>query len=152
MSLMAMELKINSNDLQKGWDLACCHHFTNMVRGKSFSGLLDKLDTLHSQIRPFSLKYQGFDRKQSKHKGITLFLNPLNPNIFIWSTLSIHTNILKFQTFLSSFGNLNAYNELFLSIMTLKLKIDSNELYKGQTWHVVIISPTWSMVKVSVEY
>ena len=88
-----------------------------MVRGKRFNGSLDKLDTLPSQTGPFSLKYQGFDRKQSQQKGSTL--------------LSIHTNILKFQTFLTSFGNLNAYNELFLSIMALELKINSNDLQKG---------------------
>ena len=80
---MALELKINSNDLQNGSHLACCHHFMTMICGKSFSGLLEKLETLPSQTGPFSLKYQGFDRKQSQHKGITLFSKSLNPNIFI---------------------------------------------------------------------
>ena len=44
------------------------------------------------------------------------------------STLSIHTNILKFQMFLTLFGNFNVLNEVFLSKMALKLKINSNDL------------------------
>ena len=84
-----------------------------MVRGKSFSGLLNKLDKLRVQTRPFLSKYRGFDRKQPYNKGITLFLNLLNPKLFICSRLSIHTDILKFQTFLNSFGNFNALNDFF---------------------------------------
>ena len=99
-----------------------------MVAGKNLRGLSKKLDTHRVQTRPFLSKYRGFDRNQPHYKDITLFLNPLNPKLFMCSTLSIHTNILKFQTFLTSFDNFIAFNELFLSKMTLKLKINSNDL------------------------
>ena len=88
---------------------------------------MKKLDTLRVQTGPYLSKYQGFDRKQPHYKDSTLFLNPLNSKLCICSTLSIHTNILKFQTFLTSFDNFIAFNELFLSKMTLKLKINSND-------------------------
>ena len=93
--------------------MACCRHFTDMVRDKSFSGLRKKLDTLHVQTRPFISKYRGFDRKQPHYKDITLFLNPLNPKLFICFTLNSHTNILKFQECMTSFGNFNALNDFF---------------------------------------
>ena len=86
-----------------------------------------KLDTLRLQTGPFLSKYQGFDRKQPHYKDTILFLNPLNPKLFMCSTVSIHTNILKFQTFLTSFDKFIAFNELFLSKMTVKLKINSND-------------------------
>ena len=80
------------------------------------------------KTRPFHSKHQGFYWKQPHYKHNILFLNDLNPKLFMCSPLSIHTNILKFQTFLTSFGNLNAFNELFLSKMSLKLKINSDDL------------------------
>ena len=108
--------------------MACCRYLTYMVAGTNLRGLSKNLDTIRVQTRPFLSKYRGFDRKQPHYKDITLFLNSLNPKLFTCSTLSIHTKILKFQTFLTSFGNFNALNELSLSIMTLKLKINSNDL------------------------
>ena len=128
LSKMTLNMKINSNDFEKGWDLACYHHFTNMVCGNILRGLWKKIDTLRVQTGPFLSKYQGFDRKQPHYKDNTFFLNPLNPKLFMCSTLSIHTNILKFQTFLTSFDNFNAFNELFFSKITPKLKINSNDL------------------------
>ena len=80
---------------------------------------MKKLYTLRVQTGPFLSKYQGFDRKQPHYKDIILFLNLLNPKLFMCSTLIIHTKILKFQMFLTSFGNLNALNDLFLIKMTL---------------------------------
>ena len=61
----------------------------------------------------------------------THFLDHFNSKLFMCSTWSIHSHILKFQTFLTSFDNFNAFNDLFLSKLTLKLKIKSNNLWKG---------------------
>ena len=69
-----------------------------------------------------------FYNQSPLHEDITLFLNPLNPKLFTCSTLSIHTKILKFKTFLTSCGYFNALNELFFSRMALKFKINSNDL------------------------
>ena len=93
--------------------MAWCRYFIYMVAGKKLRGLSSKLDTLRVQTRPFLSKYRGFNRNQPNYKDITLFLNPLNPKLFMYSTLIIQTKILKFQTFLTSFGNLNALNYLF---------------------------------------
>ena len=100
--------------------MACCRYLTYMVAGKKLRGLSKKLDTLRVQTTPFLLKYRCFDRKQPHYKDITLFLNPLNPKLLVCSTLSIHTKVLKFQMFPTSFGNFNALNEVFLSKRPLK--------------------------------
>src|SRR3954464_12956943 len=94
--------------LLKGLDLAWCRYFIYMVAGKNLRGLSSKLDTLRVQTRPFLSKYRGFYQNQPNYKDITLFLNPLNPKIFMCSTLIIHTKMLKFRMFLTSLGNLNA--------------------------------------------
>ena len=99
--------------------MAWCRYFTYMVAGKILRGLSSKLDMLNVQTRPFLSKFRGFNRNQPNYKHITLFLNPLNPKLFMCSTLIIRAKILKFQTFLTSLGNLSALNELFLIKMAL---------------------------------
>src|SRR4051812_23931584 len=88
---------------------------------KEIANFVVKLDTLRVQTRPFLSKYHRFDRKQPYYKEITLFLNLLNHKLFMFSTLNIHTTILKFKTFLTSFGIFNALNELFLGTIGIKL-------------------------------
>ena len=56
------------------------------------------------------------------------FLNDLNPKLFMCSQLSIHTNILKFQTIRTSFDKYYAFSDIFLSKTTMKLKVNSNDL------------------------
>ena len=58
---------------------------------------------------PLPSKHQGFYRKQPHYKYIILFLNDFNPKLFMCSTLSIHTNILKFQIVLTSFDKYYAF-------------------------------------------
>ena len=73
---------------------------------------------------PFPSNHQGFYRKQSHYKYKILFLNDLNPKLFMCSQLSIHTNILKFQAFWTSFDKYYAFSTLFFSNTPMKLKVD----------------------------
>ena len=86
-----------------------------MVAGKNLRGLSKKLDTLRVQIGSFLSKYQGFDVKQPHYKDITLFLNPLNPKLFMCSTWSIRNHILKFQTVSTSVDKYYAFTDFFLA-------------------------------------
>src|SRR3954462_8196600 len=99
-----------------------------MVARKKLRGLLSKLNMLRVQTRPFLSNYRGFNWNQPNYKDITLFLNHLNPKLFMCSTLIIHTKILKFQTFPTSFDNLYALNDLFFDQNGPTLKINSNDL------------------------
>ena len=73
---------------------------------------------------PFPSNHQGFYRKQPHYKYNILFLNDLNPKILMCSQLSIHTNIIKFQTVWTSFDKYYAFTDIFLRKTTMKLKVN----------------------------
>src|ERR1041385_8264751 len=76
------------------------------------------------EVVPFTPKHWCFYRKHLHYKYNILFVSDLNPKLFMCSTPSIHTNILKFQAFWTSFGKYYAFSVLFLSNMPMKLKVD----------------------------
>src|SRR3954469_7731483 len=73
---------------------------------------------------PFTLKHQCFYRKHLHYKYNILFVSDLNPKLFMYSTPRIHTNILKFQEFWTSFDKYYAFSALFNSNTPMKLKVD----------------------------
>src|ERR1041385_3867125 len=76
------------------------------------------------EVVPFTSKHRCFYRKHLHYKYYILFLSDLNPKRFMCSTPSIHTNILKFQEFWTSFVKYYAFSALFLSNTPMKLKVD----------------------------
>ena len=52
------------------------------------------------------------------------FLNDLNPKHSLCWPLSIHSNILKFQTIVNLFAKYYAFSDIFLSKIPMKLKVD----------------------------
>ena len=67
------------------------------------------------EIGPFGSKHRSFYRKHLHYEYNILFVSDLNPKLFMCSTPSIHTNILKFQLVWTSFDKYHAFSALFLS-------------------------------------
>ena len=126
---MTLKLKSSTNELWKGWNLAWYHHFTHIACAKKLRGLRQKLDALRVQTGPSPSKYEGFGRKLICYKGISFFETYFNSRLFVHSTCSIQSYILKFQSFITSFAIFHAFND-FLRWMTLKLKSSKSELWK----------------------
>ena len=110
---MTLKLKSTTNELWKGWNLAWYHHFTHIECVQKLVGLWQKLDALRVQTRPSPSKYKGFRRKLICYKGISFFKTYFNSRLFVHSICTIQSHILKFQTFLTSFGIFHAFNDLF---------------------------------------
>ena len=70
---MTLKLKSTTNEIWKGWKLACYHHFTHIACAKKLRRLRQKLDALHIQNGQSLSKYQGFGRKLICYKGIHFF-------------------------------------------------------------------------------
>ena len=70
---MAQKLKITTNELWIGWNLAWYHHFTHIACAKKLRGLRQKLDALRLQNGQSLSKYQGFIWKLVCYKGISFF-------------------------------------------------------------------------------
>ena len=77
------------------------------------------------------LKVWGFRSETTTLQRQLNFWNPFNSKFFMCSTWSIHSHILKCQTFLTSSDSFNAFNDLLLSKKTLKLKSTANEVWNG---------------------
>src|SRR3954467_7649889 len=76
------------------------------------------------EVVPFTSKHRCFYRKHLHYKYNILFVSDLNPKLFMCSTPSIHTNILKFQAFWTSFGKYYGFSALFFSNTPMELKVD----------------------------
>src|SRR3954471_20053298 len=91
----------------------------------NFKGCYDKNQWYSVyEVVPITSKHRCFYQKHLHYKYNILFVSDLNPKLFMCSTPSIHTNILKFQAFWTSFGKYYAFSALFLSKMPMKLKVD----------------------------
>ena len=106
------------------------HHFTHIACAKKYRSLRQKLDALRVQNRQSPSKYQVFMRKLVYTKGISLFWTYLNSIVFLCSKCTIQSHIINLQPFLTSFVIFHAFTDFF-SYKTLKLKITTNELWKG---------------------
>ena len=134
-------MKSTTNDLWKGWKLACYHHFTHIGCAKKLRGLRQKLDALRVQNGQSLSKYEDFIRKLVCYKGISFFWTYLNSRLFVCSKCTIQSHIIKSQTFLTSFVIFRAFTD-FLSYMTLKWKALQMNFEKAESWQGIIISPT----------
>src|SRR4051812_46362608 len=76
------------------------------------------------EVVPFTSKHRCFYRKHLHYKYNILFVSDLNPKLFMCSTPIIHTNILKFQAFWSSFDKYYTLSALLLSKTPIKLTLD----------------------------
>ena len=132
-------MKSNSNDLQKGWNLPWCHHFTYIACGTKLRMLRKKQDALRVQTGPFLSKYQGFRWKLKCYKDISFFQLHLNSNLFVCSLWTIVSNVLKFLHVLTSFAIFHVFN-IFLAIWPWNLKAIQMTFKKDETWHGAIIS------------
>ena len=62
-------------------------------------------------------------------KGFQFFWTYMNSIVFLCSKCTIQSHIINFQPFLTSFVIFHAFTD-FLSYITLKMKITTNELWK----------------------
>src|SRR4051812_43286370 len=76
------------------------------------------------EVVPFTLKHRCFYWKHPLYKYKILFLSDLNPKLIMCAPLSIHTNILKFQTAATLFAKYYAFSDIFLSKSPMKFKFD----------------------------
>ena len=108
-------------------------------------GLRQKLDALHVQIGQSLLEYQGFGRELICYMGTSFFKLIWTPDIFCvpihhskrrhqFSTLS--NKICYFQSFTDLFRELNDHE------IENHYKMNSENV---ETWHGIIISPTWNV-------
>src|SRR3954468_20049495 len=109
---MTLKLKSGTNELIKGCTLACHHNFTHMACANELRVLRHKLDALRVQTGQSLSKYEGFRRKLICYKGISFFQTYFNSILFVHSTYTIQSHILKFQPFLTSFAICHAFNAL----------------------------------------
>src|SRR4051812_23933735 len=73
------------------------------------------------EVVPFTSKHRCFYREHPHYKYNILFLCDFNPKLFMCSPLRIHTNILKFQTVVTSFAKYYAFSDIFLKKTPMKL-------------------------------
>ena len=106
---MTLKLKSTTNELWKGWKLAWYHHFTHIACAKKLRGLWQKLDALRVQNGQSLSKYQGFGQKLICYEGISLFWTYLNSRLFVCSKCTIHSHIINFQPFMTSFVAFHAF-------------------------------------------
>ena len=123
---MTLKLKITTNELWKGWNLAWYHHFTHKACAKKLRGLRQKLDALRVRNAQSLSKYQGFGPKLIYYKGISFFKTYFNSRLFVHSICTIQSHILKFQPFLTSFAIFHAFNDFF--------ELNDPEIEKHYKW------------------
>ena len=136
-----MTLKLNTNELWKGWKLAWYHHFTHIACAKILRGLREQLDALRVQTGQSLSKYQGFGRKLICYKGISFFWTYLNSRLFVCSKWTIQSHVIIFQTCLTSFVIFHAFTD-FLAIWPWNWKALQMNSEKVESWYDIIISPT----------
>ena len=88
-----------------------------------------------------SFEVSGFHTETRLLQRDFIFLNLFELLVFLFSKCTIQSHIINFQPFLTSFVIFDAFTDFF-SYKTLKLKSTLNELWKGWSWHGIIISPT----------
>ena len=144
LSYKTLKLKSISNELWKGWKLAWYHHFIQIACARKLRGLRQKVDALRVQNGQSLSKYQDLIRKPICYKGISFFKTYLNSRLFLRSVGSIQSNVINFQHFLSSFALFQSFTDLFSELNDREIenhyKMNSENV---ETWHGIIISPTW---------
>ena len=128
---MTVKLKRIANELCNGWMLARYHNFTHIACAKTWEGygknwmhFVYKMDNLFRSIRIS-------DENSSVTKGFQNF------NLFQLQTFcAINVHHSKPHPQISTLSNFICYCScmhlmIFLSLMTLKLKSTTNELWKG---------------------
>ena len=113
LSYKTMKLKSIWNELWKGSKLAWYHHFTHIACARKYRGLRQKLDAFRVQNRQSPSKYEGFIRKLVCYKGISFFKTYLNSWLCVCSKCTIQSQIIIFQSFLTSFVIFHAFTNYF---------------------------------------
>ena len=70
---MTLKLKSTTNELWKGWKLACCHHFTHIACAKKLRGLWQKLDPLRVKMDNLFRSIRVSDENSSVTKAFHFF-------------------------------------------------------------------------------
>ena len=109
-------------------------------------GLRQKWDALRVQNGQSLSKYQGLIRKLVCYKGISFFWTYLNSILFLCSKCTIQRNIINFQPFLASFGIFHEFTD-FLAKWPWNWKALQISSEKVESWHSIIISPTYHVLK-----
>ena len=99
-----------------------------------------KLDTL---VRSMSVS----DENSFVTKGTSFFLTYYNSRLFVRSLCTIQTHVVKFQPFVPSFAYFHAFTDLFWAKWPWNWKSLQMNSKKVETWHGIIISPTWHVQK-----
>ena len=144
---MTVNLKSTTNELWKGWKLAWCHYFTHIPFAKKLRGLRQKLVALRVQTGQSLSKYDGFGRKLIYYKGISFLITYFNSILFVCLICTIQRHIINFQPFLTSFDIFHAFNDLFWAKWPWNWKALQMNSEKVESWHGVIISPAWHVLK-----
>ena len=92
--------------------------------------------------------YQGFGRELICYTGTSFFQTYYNSRLFLHSVRTIQSDIINFQHFLTSFAIFQSFTDLFRELNDREIenhyKMNSE---KVETWHGIIISPTWHVQK-----
>ena len=88
----------------------------------------------------------------SVSKAFHFFFTYFNSRLFLHSICTIQSHIIKFQPFLTSFSIFNAFNDLFWDKWPFKWKALQLNLEKVETWHGIIIWPTYHVCKSWEDY
>ena len=137
---MTLKLKISSNELWKGWNLAWYHHLTHITCLHKLRGFKPKLDALRVQNGPSPSSMRVSDEKSSVAKAFHFF-SYFNCRLLVHSICTIQSHILKFQPFLTSFAIFHAFNIFFCVEWPWNWKAVQINSEKVETWHGIIISP-----------
>ena len=91
--------------------------------GKNWMNFVYKMNNLYRSVRVS-------DENPSVKKAFH-FLSYFNSRLFVPSICTIRSHAINFKTFLTWFAIFHAFNDLFWTKMTMKLKSTANELWNG---------------------
>src|SRR6266566_4801382 len=99
-----------------------------------------KMDNLFRSIRVL-------DENSSVTKAFHFFQTYFNSRLFVRSVCTIRSHVINFQPFLTSFSNFHAFTDIFELNDPEIEKHYKSQSEKVESWHGIIISPTYYVLK-----
>ena len=95
-----------------------------------------------------SFGVSGFRTRTHLLHGHFIFLTYLNFRLFLHTVCTIQSEVINFRHFLSSFAIFQSFTDLFRELNDREIenhyKMNSENV---ETWHGIMISPTWHVKK-----
>ena len=140
-------MKSTTNELWKCWKLACYDHFTHIACAKKLRGLRQNWMHFVYKTDNLSRSIRVSNENSSLTKGFHFFWTYLNFILFVCSKCTIQRHITKFQQFLTSFGIFRAFTYFFWASWPWNWKALQMNSENVQSWHGIIISPAYHVLK-----